>query len=97
MAAKKAVDLSKLSFKDLKDKVKEADGLAAMNRFEVTQAVRQAENMTVCPEAAKCNPRQIKPEIGSLKTKLAETSDKKSRKELRKAIGRLKRQTRKYL
>lgn len=97
MAAKKVATLSKLSFKELHDKVKDVEGSSAMNRFEMTMAARQAENQPVCPDAEKCNPRQIKPEIKSLKSKLAETTDKKSRKEMRKSIGRLKKTARKYL
>lgn len=99
MAAKKAVSLSKLTFKELNDKAKEIEGAAAMNRFEMTLALRQAEGQKVCPEVEKANPRAIKPEIAALKAKLAETSkkDKKARKELRRAVSGLKRSTRRYL
>lgn len=97
MAAKKPVDLSTLTYKELQDKVKELEGRKAMNRFEVLQAVLQAENKPVNPECAKHNPRNIKPEIKNLKAQLAEATDKKARKELRKAVSRLKRETRIYL
>lgn len=97
MAAKKAVNLSTLSFADLRDKAKELEGYKAMNRFELTQAARQAENLPVCPEAEKANPRQIKPEISAAKAKLSEGGDKAARKALRQSVKRLKRQTRKYL
>ncbi len=99
MAAKKAVSLSKPSFSELKDKVKDLEGLKTMNRFEITQAVRQAENMPVDPEVEKANPRQIKTEIAAAKAKLADTpkGEKKARKELRKTVARLKRTTRNYL
>jgi len=99
MAAKKAVNLSKLSFSELKDKVKELEGLKSLNRFEITQAARQAENLPAVPGLKKANPRQIKPEIAAAKAKLAETpkGEKKARKELRKTVARLKKETRKYL
>ncbi|UQZ91033.1 hypothetical protein C4J81_18140 [Deltaproteobacteria bacterium Smac51] len=97
MAAKKAVNLSKLTFNELKDKAKDIDGIKSMNRFEITMAVKKAENQAVGAEEA--NPRAIKPEINSLKAKLAETDkkDKKARKDLRKAVVKLKRNSRKYL
>ena len=99
MAAKKAVNLSKLPFNDLKDKGKDIEDFKSMNRFELTQAVLKAESKPVCPEMEKANPRKIKPEIAALKTKLADTGkeDKKARKELRRSIVRLKRETRKYM
>ena len=99
MAAKKAVNLSTLPFNELRDKAKEVEGFKAMNRFEITQAVLQAESRPVCSEPEKHNPRKIKPEINALKAKLAETpkKDKKARKELRQAVSRLKRETRNYL
>lgn len=96
MPAKKAVNLSKLPFNELRDKVKELEGYKSLNRFEITEAVRQAEK---CPSKCtdKDNPRQIKPEISTLKAKLAEAADKKTRHELRRAVSRLKRETRKYI
>jgi len=99
MAAKKAVSLSKLTFAELKDKAKDIEGASAMNRFEMTLAVKQAEGQKTCPALEKVNPRDIKPEIADLKAKLAATSreDKKARKELRRAMTGLKRNTRKYL
>ena len=99
MAAKKAVNLSKLTYAELKDKAKEIEGAAGMNRFEMTQAVRQAEGIKTCPNPEKANPRAIKPEINETKKKLAETpkEDKKARKELRRTVSRLKRDSRKYL
>lgn len=99
MAAKKAVNLSKLPFSELKDKAKDVEGAKTFNRFEMTQAVLQAENRPMDPEAEKNNPRQIKPEIAGLKAKLAETAkdDKKARKELRRSITKMKRATRRYL
>lgn len=99
MAAKKAVKLSKLTFSELKDKAKEIDGAAGMNRFELTQAVKQAQGLQCCSTPEKCNPRGVKPEIAGLKSKLAATpkDDKKARKELRRAVSRLKRDSRKYL
>lgn len=99
MAAKKAVNLSKLPFSELKDKAKEIEGFKTLNRFEITQAVLKAENRAMAAEAEKSNPRQIKPEINRLKAQLAETSfeDKKARKDLRRAVARLKRSTRQYL
>lgn len=98
MAAKKAVNLSKLPFNELKDKAKEIEGIKSLNRFELTQALLKAENRPVADDADKQNPRQIKPEIASLKTRLAETpkEDKKARKELRRAVAKLKRSTRQY-
>jgi|GEM_PF-2431590 len=99
MAAKKAVNLSKLPFSELKDKAKEIEGFKSLNRFEITQAVLKAENRPMAAEAEKNNPRQIKPEIARLKSQLAETplEDKKARKELRRAVAKLKRTTRQYL
>ncbi|MDR1044793.1 MAG: hypothetical protein LBP33_06710 [Candidatus Adiutrix sp.] len=97
MAAKKAVNLSKLSFSELKDKAKAVEGLAAMNRFEITLAVRRAEKQAVDPELEKSNPRVVKAEIKSLKARLAETRDKKARQELRRSVVKLKRNSRKYL
>lgn len=96
MAAKKIGNLSKLPFNELKDKVKDVEGLTAMNRFEITMAAKKAENLPqMAPEA---NPRKIKPEIAGLKAKLAETKgDKKTRKDLRRAVAKLKRDSRKYL
>jgi F0F1-type ATP synthase epsilon subunit len=96
MAAKKVGSLSKLTFNELKDKVKDIEGFKSMNRFEITVLARKAENL---PElAAEANPRAIKPEILGLKAKLAETGrdDKKARKDLRRAVARLKRNSRKY-
>lgn len=84
MAAKKAVDLSKLTFNELKDKVKEVEGFKSMNRFEIIQAVKQAENKPMTVDAEKDNPRKIKPEIAAVKAKLAEATDKKARKDLRR-------------
>ncbi|MDR1922071.1 MAG: hypothetical protein LBS31_10095 [Candidatus Adiutrix sp.] len=99
MAGKKAVNLSKLPFNELKDKAKEINGVALMNRFEITQAVKKAEGRAPGPEAEKLNPRKIKPEILALKNKLAAApkDDKKTRKALRRAVVRLKRETRLYL
>ena len=97
MAAKKAVNLSELTFNELKDKAKEIEGFKSMNRFELLQAVKKADNQPVCPEAEKINPRQFKPAIAAAKAKLAETTDKTARKELRREISRLKRETRQYL
>ncbi|MDR2945691.1 MAG: hypothetical protein LBV79_02955 [Candidatus Adiutrix sp.] len=97
MAAKKAVNLSELTFNELKDKAKEIEGFKAMNRFELLVAVKKASDQPVAAEAEKANPRQFKPEIVALKAKLAETTDKKARHELRRQVGRLKRETRKYL
>ncbi len=97
MAAKKVGSLSKLPFNELKDKVKDIEGFKSMNRFEITEAVRKAEKLP--PLAAEANPRSIKPEISGLKAKLAEAakSDKKARKDLRRAVAKLKRNSRKYL
>jgi len=99
MAPKKAVNLSTLTFNELKDKAKEVDDLKSLNRFEITQAVLKAESRPVCSEPDKHNPRKIKPEINTLKAKLAETpkKDKKARKDLRRAVARLKKETRNYL
>lgn len=97
MATKKAVNLSKLPFDELKDKGKEIEGFKSMNRFEMTLAIRKSENQAVCPELEKANPRDIKPQIAELQSKLAEAEDKKERKALRRSIARLKRQTRLYL
>ena len=96
-AAKRVAPLSRLTFSELKDKAKDVEGLSGLNRFEITMAVRKAENQPVA--APEANPRVIKPEINSLKAKLAETakSDKKARKDLRRAVVRLKKNSRKYL
>ena len=75
MAAKKPVNLSELTFNELKDKAKEIEGFKAMNRFELLQAVKKANNQPVCPEAEKINPRQFKPGITAAKAKLAEATD----------------------
>lgn len=98
-AKKKAVNLSTLTYNELRDKVKELEGVKSLNRFELTQAVLQAESRPVCSEPEKHNPRQIKPEISALKAKLADTDkkDKKARKDLRRAVARLKKETRQYL
>lgn len=93
MAGKKAVKLSKLPFNELKDKAKALEGLKAMNRFEITEAVLKAENK---PAPTAENPRTIKPEIRDLAAKLKTASDKKDRRELRRAKARLKRATRRY-
>ncbi len=95
MAAKKAVDLSKLTFNELKDKAKEIEGFKAMNRFELLQAVKKAGQQPAAAEEA--NPRRFKPEITALKAKLAAATDKNDRRELRRQVGRLKRETRRYL
>ncbi len=97
MAAKKVGSLSKLTFNELKDKVKDIEGFKSLNRFEITMAARQAEKLPQL--AAEANPRAIKPEIRGLKDKLAETAkgDKKARKDLRRAVAKLKRNSRKYL
>lgn len=99
MAAKKAVSLSRLTFAELKDKAKEIEGAGGMNRFEMTQAVKEAQGLKACQNPEKANPRGIKPEIAGLKSKLSATpkEDKKARKELRRAVSRLKRNSRKYL
>lgn len=99
MAKKKTVNLSKLTFSELKDKVKDLEGLKSLNRFEVTQAVLKAENRPMDAETEKINPRQIKPEINSLKSQLAQTpkKDKKARQQLRREVAKLKRSTRQYL
>lgn len=101
MAAKKAVCLSKLTFNELKDKAKTLEGFKKLNRFELLQALRQADNKPAIPaaEAEKMNPRGIKPEIKAAKAKLAETpkDDKNARKALRQAISRLKQASREYL
>jgi len=97
MAAKKAVNLSKLTFNELKDKAKEVEGVKAMNRFEIIQAVKQADNQPLAADAEKSNPRKIKPEIAAVKAKLAEATEKKARKDLRREVSRLKRESRKYL
>ncbi len=95
MSAKKISSLARLTFGELKDKVKELEGLKSMNRFEITEAARQAEKL---PELAAKNPRAIKPEIKEMKAKLMETKgDKKARHELRRTLAKLKRDSRKYL
>ncbi len=98
MADKKAVKLSKLTFGELKDKGKAIENFKALNRFELTQAVSQAESKAD-PTTGKTNPRELKPEIAALKAKLAETSkeDQKARRELRRAVSKLKRTSREYL
>ena len=97
MAAKKAVNLSELTFKELQDKAKEIEGFKAMNRFELLQAVKKVDNQPVAAEAEQSNPRKFKPEIAAAKAKLAEATDKKARKDLRREVSRLKKETRKYL
>jgi hypothetical protein len=93
MAGKKAVKLSKLPFNELKDKAKALEGLKAMNRFEITEALLQAENKT--PPTAE-NPRTDKPEIRAVAAQLETATDKKARRELRRSKARLKRATRRY-
>lgn len=97
MAAKKAVNLSKLPFSELKDKAKDLPEVKAMNRFEMTQALKKADSQPTEPDTA--NPRAIKPEIKTLKAKLAETpkAEQKERKKLQRSIAKLKRGTRQYL
>jgi len=97
MAAKKPVNLSELTFKELRDKAKEVEGFKDMNRFELLQALKKAANEPVAADADQINPRKFKPEIAAAKAKLAEATDKKARKELRREVSRLKRETRKYL
>lgn len=99
MTKKKTVNLSKLTFSELKDKVKDLEGLKSLNRFEVTQAVLKADNQPMGAETEKINPRQIKPEISRLKSQLAQTpkEDKKARQQLRREVAKLKRSTRQYL
>lgn len=99
MVKKKTVNLSELTFNDLKDKAKEIEGLKSLNRFEITSAVLKAEKRPMDAETEKNNPRQIKPEINNLKSQLALTpkDDKKARHELRRAVAKLKRSTRQYL
>jgi hypothetical protein len=94
MAGKKAVRLSKLPFNELRDKAKALEGLKAMNRFEITTALLQAENK---PVPAAENPRTVKPEIKAVSARLEAADDKKARRELRRAKARLKRATRRYL
>jgi hypothetical protein len=94
MAGNKAVKLSKLPFNELRDKAKTLEGLKAMNRFEITAAILQAENK---PVPAAENPRSVKPEIRAIAAKLETAADKKARRELRRAKARLKRATRRYL
>ena len=94
MAGKKAVKLSKLPFNELKDKVKTLEGLGAMNRFEITAAVLQAENK---PAPAAENPRAVKPEIKAVSARLEAAAGKKARRDLRRAKARLKRASRRYL
>ena len=94
MAGKKAVKLSKLPFNELRDKVKDLEGLKAMNRFEITAAILQTENK---PAPAAENPRAVKPEIRALSARLETAEDKKDRHEIRRAKARLKRATRRYL
>jgi hypothetical protein len=94
MAGKKAVKLSKLPFNELKDKAKALEGFKAMNRFEITEALLQAENK---PAPTAENPRTIKPEIKALDARLKTSEEKKDRRELRRAKARLKRATRRYV
>jgi hypothetical protein len=93
MAGKKAVKLSKLPFNELKDKAKDLEGLKAMNRFEITEALLKAENKTA-PTAE--NPRTVKPEIRAVAAQLKDATDKKTRLELRRSKARLKRAARRY-
>lgn len=95
MADKKAVQLSKLTFVELKDKVKEVENLKNLNRFEITKALLKTRNKSLPAKAT--NPRTVKPEIVALTIKLAETTGRKNRRELRRAKARLKRTTRRYL
>ena len=94
MAGKKAVKLSKLPFNELRDKAKAIEGLKAMNRFEITAALLQAENK---PAPAAENPRAVKPGIRALSDKLETAEGKKARHDLRRAKARLKRATRRYI
>ena len=94
MAEKKAVNLSKLSFNELKDKAKEVEGVKTLNRFEITAALLQADNR---PAPAGENPRPIKPEIKALAARLETAEGRKARRDLRRAKARLKRATRNYL
>lgn len=96
MATKKIVDLSTIPFNELKDKGKEIENLKTLNRFELTNALLEAEKRPSRLEVTD-NPRQIKPQIIELKAKLEEASDKKERSQLRKEVGELKRKCRKYL
>jgi hypothetical protein len=95
MADKKAVRLSKLTFVELKDKVKEVENFKKLNRFEIIETLFKAESKPLPAGAA--NPRTVKPEIAALAARLAETSGRKNRRELRRAKARLKRTTRRYL
>ena len=95
MAKKSPVQLSTLSFGDLKDKVKDLEGLKAMNRFEITEAIMKAENRPCALQKVE-NPREIKIKIGEAKSRLATVVDKNERHALRKEIGGLKRKTRQY-
>ena len=95
MAKKKAVQLSTLPFGDLKDKVKELEGIKTMNRFEITEAIMKAENRPCCLKNIE-NPRQVKPKIVEAKSRLDTATDKKERHALRKEIAGLKRKTRQY-
>ncbi|MGL4208413.1 MAG: hypothetical protein ACRCTY_03395 [Candidatus Adiutrix sp.] len=99
MTAKKPLNLATLSYGELKEKAKDIDGLKEMNRFEITLAVIKAENAPTCLEAEKDNPRKIKPEIMAIKNEMAKTpkKEKQARKEMRKKIVLLKRESRKYL
>lgn len=95
MAKKKTVRLSTLSFGDLKDKVKDLEGLKTMNRFEITEAVIKAENRPGNLQTVE-NPRQVKLHIGEAKGLLEAATDKKERHALRKKIVGLKKKTRQY-
>lgn len=98
MSAKKAVNLSKLPFNELRDKIKDQEGYKALNRFEITKAVRQAEKKPCCCCLDdKNNPRTVKTEIKALQAKLTETEGREARREARRAIAKLKGVTRKYL
>ena len=78
----------------MRDKAKALEGLKAMNRFEITTALLQAENKPV-PDAE--NPRTVKPEIRAISARLEAAEDQKTRRELRRTKARLKRATRRYL
>ncbi|KXS56768.1 MAG: hypothetical protein AMR96_00745 [Candidatus Adiutrix intracellularis] len=95
MADKKAIQLSKLTFVELKDKVKEVENFKNFNRFEITKTLLKAGNKPLPAKAA--NPRTVKPEIAAITVKLAETTGRKNRRKLRRAKARLKRTTRQYL
>ncbi len=97
MSAKKAVNLSKLPFNELRDKLKEQEGYKALNRFELTKAVRQAAGQVCGCLDDKNNPRAVKTEIRALQAKLTGTEGREARRETRRAIAKLKGVTRKYL